>query len=150
MGRDAMPSHPFCLKGDRKPESLLQAFSGIGAHSQVPGLGPQVSGTGNRAQVQVPGIRSRLQIPYPYPNLNTRTWIPTAETRDQKMRPAARHLRPPPATRKLYPLCSTKPLGLRASSVSLLRPTGQLINRSTHSSSRHASRAQINPASSAI
>ena len=35
-------------------------------HSQVPGLGRQVSGSGIQHQVQV-------QDPYPYPNQKTRT-----------------------------------------------------------------------------
>ena len=50
-------------------------------HLQVPGLGPQVSGTG--VQVQVPGP-GQIQIPNLYPNPNARTWLPTAETRDLK------------------------------------------------------------------
>jgi hypothetical protein len=36
-------------------------------HLQVPGLGPQVSGTGFQVQVQVPG---EIQILNPNPNLN--------------------------------------------------------------------------------
>ena len=43
-------------KGNRRP----------GFHSQVPGLGRQVPGSGVRHQVQV-------QVPHPYPNLITRT-----------------------------------------------------------------------------
>ena len=42
-------------------------------HSQVPGLGPLVPGSGILVQVQV-------QDPYPYPNLITRTRLPIAET----------------------------------------------------------------------
>ena len=37
-------------------------------HFQVPGLGPQVSGTGYQVQVQV---RGEIQILNLYPNLNT-------------------------------------------------------------------------------
>ncbi len=37
-------------------------------HLQVPGLGPQVSGTGFQVQVQVPGEIPNLNL---YPNLKT-------------------------------------------------------------------------------
>jgi hypothetical protein len=43
----------------------------------VPGLGPQVSGTGYQVQVRVPGKTQVLNL---YPNLSPRTWLPTAET----------------------------------------------------------------------
>ncbi len=48
---------------------------GFGAHFQVPGLGNQVSGSGNQVQVLVPG---------PDPNLITRTWRQKPVTRDPK------------------------------------------------------------------
>ncbi len=48
---------------------------GFGAHFQVPGLGNQVSGSGNQVQVLVPG---------PDPNLITRTWRQKPATRDPK------------------------------------------------------------------
>ena len=47
-------------------------------HSQVPGLGRQVPGSGVRHQVQVQDL-------HPYPNLTIRTRLPIAETRDPKM-----------------------------------------------------------------
>ena len=50
-------------------------------HSQVPGLGRQVSGSGSQDLVQV------RDIPHPYLNPNTRTWLPIAETRDLKIFP---------------------------------------------------------------
>ena len=50
------------LKG--KPETGMLPAGMI--NSQVPGLGPQVSGSGIQHQVQV-------QDPYPYPHLITRT-----------------------------------------------------------------------------
>jgi len=53
-------------------------------HSQVPGLGHQVSGSGVLVQAQV-------QDPHPYLNPITRTWLPTAETRDPKKYPAANY-----------------------------------------------------------
>ena len=39
-----------------------------GRYSRVPGLGPQVSGTGYQVQVRV---RGKIQILNLYPNLNT-------------------------------------------------------------------------------
>jgi len=48
---------------------------GCGAHSQVPGLGHQLSGSGNQVQVLVPG---------PDPNLITRTWLLKPVTCDPK------------------------------------------------------------------
>jgi len=41
-----------------------------GRHIQVPGLGPQVSGTGYQVQVRV-RVRGKLQILNLYPYLNT-------------------------------------------------------------------------------
>ena len=60
-------THP--LKG--KPETGMNAAVMI--HSQVPGLGPQVPGSGVQHQGQV-------QDPHPYPYLITRARYPTAET----------------------------------------------------------------------
>jgi|GEM_PF-3209811 len=51
-------------------------------HSQVPGLGHQVSGTGCQVQVRV---RGKVQLLNLYPNLNTRAWLLAAETWDLKM-----------------------------------------------------------------
>jgi hypothetical protein len=50
-------------------------------HSQVPGLGPRVSGSGAREQLQA---RGEIQILNLHPNLKTRTRLPGAETRDLK------------------------------------------------------------------
>ena len=57
------------LKG--KPETGI--YDAVMNHSQVPGLGPQVSGSVVQHQVQV-------QDPHPCPYLITRTRYPTAET----------------------------------------------------------------------
>ena len=59
-------------------------------HSQVPGLGHRVSGSGYQHQVQVPAIL------HPYLKPNTRTRLPIAETRDLK-------IFPPPATWGCHP-----------------------------------------------
>jgi hypothetical protein len=53
MGRDSTTCCPKCKSG---------------THLQVPGLGPQVSGTGYQVQVRVQG---EIQILNLYPNLNT-------------------------------------------------------------------------------
>ena len=67
---------------DLRPEDAAKALKGkpdIGMyaagmiHSQVPGLGLQVSGSGIQHQVQV---RARTRPP----NQKTRTWLPIAET----------------------------------------------------------------------
>ena len=68
-GRHLPPETIHPLKG--KPETGINASGMI--HSQVPGLGPQVPGSGVLVQGQV-------QDPNPYPNLITRTRYPTAET----------------------------------------------------------------------
>ncbi len=107
-------------------------------HSQVPGLGRQVSGSGYQHQVQV------RAIPYPYLNPNTRTWLPIAETRDLK-------IFPPPATCGRHPPLETLPSPLHfctrlrrsctfARQLCLspclycapLLPTGPLVNGSTN------------------
>ena len=62
---DCIDASLLSLKG--KPET--GTYDVVMIHSQVPGLGPQVSGSGVQHQVQV-------QDPHPYPNLKTRTWIP--------------------------------------------------------------------------
>ncbi len=48
---------------------------GFGAHSQVPGLGHQVSGS---------GIQVQVLVPVPDPKLITRTWRQKPVTRDPK------------------------------------------------------------------
>ena len=66
---DCIDASLLSLKG--KPET--GTYDVVMIHSQVPGLGPQVSGSGVQHQVQV-------QDPHPCPYLITRTRYPTAET----------------------------------------------------------------------
>ena len=87
-------------------------------HSQVPGLGPQVSGSDLQDQVR--------DCPHPHLNPNTRTRLPIAETRDPKI------------------ICTLPPLPTRQlvnwpASCRLLPPwpTGQPVNRSTNAASAH-------------
>ena len=61
------------LKG--RPETGWLA----GVHSQVPGLGHRVSGSGIQVQVQVPGLNPNLYLyPYLQPRPETRDDVPTA------------------------------------------------------------------------
>ncbi len=55
-----------CLEGRDAPRAV------VGFHSQVPGLGRQVPGSGVQHQVQVQDPHP-YPHPYPYPNLITRT-----------------------------------------------------------------------------
>jgi len=65
MGRDGSPSRPMCKSANR-PTACAKVQ--MWRHFQVPGLGPQVSGTGYQVQVRVQG---EIQILNLYPNLNT-------------------------------------------------------------------------------
>ena len=69
MADDLIDASPQSYK--EKPETGI--YDVVMIHSQVPGLGPQVSGSGVQHQVQV-------QDPHPCPYLITRTRYPTAET----------------------------------------------------------------------
>jgi len=51
-------------------------------HFRVPGLSPQVSGTGYQVQVRV---RGKVQVLNLYPNLKARTRLLVAETWDLKI-----------------------------------------------------------------
>jgi len=61
-------SHALPIPATRHPKRCIRSKGNRrpGIHSQVPGLGRQVPGSGVRVQVQVQG-------PHPYPNLKTRT-----------------------------------------------------------------------------
>ena len=65
---DLVATHPIQRETGNRNISC-----GHHTHSQVTGLGPQVSGTGVQVQVRVPG------------KFRSRTWLPTAETQDLKM-----------------------------------------------------------------
>ena len=92
---------------------------------QVPGLGPQVSGSGIQHLVQV-------QDPHPYPYLITRARYLTAETRDPKMfsprhpplEAATRHLK---CCLSLLHLCTGAALRFALLHGLCLRPTCPLL-----------------------
>ncbi len=61
--RDARPYLETGLKGRPETGRMLREI-----HFRVPGLSPQVSGTGYQVQVRV---RGKVQVLNLYPNLNT-------------------------------------------------------------------------------
>jgi hypothetical protein len=69
----ARAARPYLKNLAQRETGNRKVSCGQYPHSQVPGLGPQVSGTGVQVQVRVPG------------EFRSRTWLPTAETQDLKM-----------------------------------------------------------------